>query len=935
MAFENKELQNHLLDVGNRLADPPASVDHLISLLYRADSYLARVEQSPRDSMRAALDPMLNALVEHRLLRHPDTDVQVALASCITEITRITAPDAPYDDDQMKEIFQLVVSSFEKLHDISSRSYAKRRAILETVAKVRSCVVMLDLECDGLILEMFQHFLKAIREHHPENVFSSMETIMTLVLEESEEISFDLLSPLLDSIKKDNEEVSPIARKLGERVLENCATKLKPYLVQAVRILGISVDDYSKVLASICQDTCDSLEKNGVCVTSEPKEEESKSAELPLEESSPEDESKSAEQPLEESSPEDETKSAELPLEESSQAVVKEEPEEAAHSPDDNREGNRSSKSVTNNGVASAGEDATLGDSKSITKKEDTDFYDHSKEELNDLGDGKVDKNEQKPEQATKKSRRKSSYSTKSAKLSQCQVVANEKKAEKMLDSESYSKEARNNESEVVASPSPSDSVPDENHSEKLGKAKTKGSPANVEVVSKKVSEEASISKAKPVKRSVKKALGRNSGVKKTAGTDSDKTQSGVVSSADAKKHSAKKLNDNEGGGGGSSSRQLVDEKKLGWGEANSETGAAKSSSVGVDKEMVSSPRSDTKSSENEKLEETTKTSAKRKHALEDEKLEETPKTSAKRKPVLEDEKLETPKTHAKRKPAPGIKNGSGIKEHDEKLVGLRVEVWWPKDREFYKGVIEHFDPIKKKHKVVYDDGEVEVLNLARQKWNSIEADSVADGEGSDHASLDASLEMPTKKKGKTSFGGPTKHGKLSSSGGASGSSKSKGVLVSGQKSKDGNKSKESNTISDSEDEVSRKFKDNTPTSAAPKMTSKSKKIGSSKTSKPKDDDTITPKPSVKSKQETFKSGATNQKTPKTAASEGKPPNSGGKSTGDRGGKKSGSLKKKFIEVDDSDDSAREEEYTKGKTSGSSKAEGSGEVKRGNKRQKS
>ncbi|KAI5403849.1 hypothetical protein KIW84_051121 [Lathyrus oleraceus] len=919
MAFEYRELQNHLFDVGNRLADPPASVDQLISLLSRADSCLARVEQSPKHSMRVALNPTLNALVEHRLLRHPDTDVQVALASCITEITRITAPDAPYDDDQMKEIFQLVVSSFEKLHDISSRSYVKRRAILETVAKVRSCVVMLDLECDGLILEMFQHFLKAIREHHPENVFSSMETIMTLVLEESEEISFDLLSPLLDSIKKDNEEVSPIARKLGERVLENCATKIKPYLVQAVRILGISVDDYSKVLASICQDTCDSLEKNGVCVTSEHKEEDSKSAEPPLEESSPEDESKSAELPLEESSP----------------VVVKEEPEEAAHSPQDNREGNRSSKSVTNNGVASAGEDATLGDFKSITKKEDTDCYDHSKEELNDLGDGKVDKNEQKPEQSTKKSRRKSSYSTKSAKLSQCQVVANEKKAEKMLDSESYSKEARNDESEVVASPSRSDSLPDENHSEKLGKAKTKESPANVEVVSKKVSEGASVSKAKSVKRSVKKTLGRNSGVKKTAGTDSDKTQTGAVSSADVKKHSAKKLNDNEGGGGGSSSRQLVDEKKMGWGEANSETGAAKSSSVGVDKEMVSSPRSDTKSSENEKLEETTKTSAKRKHTLEDEKLEETPKTSAKRKPpALEDEKLEeTPKTSAKRKPASGKKNGSGIKEYGENLVGVRVEVWWPKDREFYKGVIERFDPIKKKHKVVYDDGEVEVLNLARQKWNAIEADSVADGEGGDHASLEASLEMPTKKKGKISFGEPTKHGKLSSSGGASGSSKSKGVLMSGQKSKDGNKSKESNTSSDSEDEVSRKFKDNTPTSAALKITSKSKNIGSSKTSKPKDDDTITPKPSVKSKQETLKSGATNQKTPKTAASEGKPPNSGGKSTVDRGGKKSGSLKKKVMEDDDSDDSAREEEYTKGKTSGSSKEEGS-EVKRGNKRQR-
>jgi hypothetical protein len=62
-----------------------------------------------------------------------------------------------------QEVFQLIVSSFENLDDKSSRSYVKRASILETVAKVRSCVVMLDLECDALIIEMFQHFFKAVR----------------------------------------------------------------------------------------------------------------------------------------------------------------------------------------------------------------------------------------------------------------------------------------------------------------------------------------------------------------------------------------------------------------------------------------------------------------------------------------------------------------------------------------------------------------------------------------------------------------------------------------------------------------------------------------------------------------------------------------------------------------------------------------------------
>lgn len=62
-----------------------------------------------------------------------------------------------------QEVFKLIVSSFANLPDYFSRSYSKRISILETVAKVRSCVVMLDLECDALLIEMFQLFLKAIR----------------------------------------------------------------------------------------------------------------------------------------------------------------------------------------------------------------------------------------------------------------------------------------------------------------------------------------------------------------------------------------------------------------------------------------------------------------------------------------------------------------------------------------------------------------------------------------------------------------------------------------------------------------------------------------------------------------------------------------------------------------------------------------------------
>ncbi|KAK3036804.1 hypothetical protein RJ639_030496 [Escallonia herrerae] len=286
MACGDKELEKQLREAGDLLLKHPSSVDELLPLLdfemgiisigshardlgapsnealSQVENCLSRVEQSPRDPMLNALSPSRNALIEDELLRHSDVDVKVAVASCISEITRITAPDAPYEDEKMKDIFQLIVSSFENLSDKSSRSYNKRASILETVAKVRSCVVMLDLECDELIVAMFQHFLEAIRDYHPENVFASMETIMTLVVEESEEISLALLTPLLATVQRDNEEKLPIARKLGEKVIQNCAVKLKPYLAHAIKSLGVPLKNYSEVVASICEETTSSIENN-------------------------------------------------------------------------------------------------------------------------------------------------------------------------------------------------------------------------------------------------------------------------------------------------------------------------------------------------------------------------------------------------------------------------------------------------------------------------------------------------------------------------------------------------------------------------------------------------------------------------------------------------------------------------------------------------
>ncbi|KAJ0253480.1 T24 [Hirschfeldia incana] len=247
------ELPEALLKAGKDLLEPHSSTDALLNLLHKVETLLSTVEQDPIVAVQSALRASMKALISADLLRNPDSDVRVYVVSCLTEIMRITAPEAPYNDDDMKDIFEVTVEAFGKLADASSRSYKKAEAVLDTVAKVRSSLVMLDLECDDVILEMFRQFLKVISPDHPQPVLHSMETIMSTVIEESEEVSMDLLEILLTAVKKENQDVSSMASGLVEKVLSSCASTLRPCIMEALKSTESSLDMYSPVVLSICQ----------------------------------------------------------------------------------------------------------------------------------------------------------------------------------------------------------------------------------------------------------------------------------------------------------------------------------------------------------------------------------------------------------------------------------------------------------------------------------------------------------------------------------------------------------------------------------------------------------------------------------------------------------------------------------------------------------
>ncbi|KAL3614925.1 hypothetical protein CASFOL_040586 [Castilleja foliolosa] len=227
-----QKLTQQLKELGSKLESHPASKDALVKLLKQSSACLTELDQSPPKPVVESMQPLLNAIAKPEFLRHQDREVKLLLASCICEVTRITAPEPPYDDDTLKDIFELIVSTFSGLSDVNGPSFGRRVVILETVARYRSCVVMLDLECDDLINEMFNTFFAVSRDEHPGNVLTSMQTIMEVLFDECEDVPESLLLILLSILGRDKEDITMAARRLAMNVVENCAAKLEPGIKQ-------------------------------------------------------------------------------------------------------------------------------------------------------------------------------------------------------------------------------------------------------------------------------------------------------------------------------------------------------------------------------------------------------------------------------------------------------------------------------------------------------------------------------------------------------------------------------------------------------------------------------------------------------------------------------------------------------------------------------
>lgn len=94
---------------------------------------------------------------------------------------------------------------------------------------------MLNLDVDEMIIEIFKHFLRSARVHHPKVVVESMEAVMSFMIEESGDESSALLAPIFAILKRNNGRLFQMQR--------NCLRRLFKIVQRSVDVAPLSEPD--------------------------------------------------------------------------------------------------------------------------------------------------------------------------------------------------------------------------------------------------------------------------------------------------------------------------------------------------------------------------------------------------------------------------------------------------------------------------------------------------------------------------------------------------------------------------------------------------------------------------------------------------------------------------------------------------------------------
>lgn len=181
----------------DKIVGKSLSTDTLLKKLKALHTELAELDQELVDV--ASLAAVRSQLINTSLLLHKDRGVKAYTACCLADILRLYAPDAPYTQNELKDIFQFFFRQLSAgLKGTDAPYYNEYFHLLESLSTVKSVVLVCDLpHSDELMSEIFRDFFGLVRRDLAKKMELFIADILVALIDECQSLPSDVLDTIM------------------------------------------------------------------------------------------------------------------------------------------------------------------------------------------------------------------------------------------------------------------------------------------------------------------------------------------------------------------------------------------------------------------------------------------------------------------------------------------------------------------------------------------------------------------------------------------------------------------------------------------------------------------------------------------------------------------------------------------------------------------
>ncbi|KIL63535.1 hypothetical protein M378DRAFT_192889 [Amanita muscaria Koide BX008] len=240
------------LSFSDKLLAKGISTDALLKKLKALHVELNAMDQEHVDV--ASLASVRKELINTSILLHKDRGVKAYAACCLADILRLYAPDAPYTQAELRDIFQFFLRQLiAGLKGTDSPYYDQYFHLLESLSTVKSVVLVCDLpNADELLADIFRDFFALVRRDlSNKKVEMFVADILVALIDECQTLPPDVLEVLMSQFMDKNTRIEQPAYRLAVQVCNATADRMQRHVSQYFSDIIYSnaqgAEDYTEV----------------------------------------------------------------------------------------------------------------------------------------------------------------------------------------------------------------------------------------------------------------------------------------------------------------------------------------------------------------------------------------------------------------------------------------------------------------------------------------------------------------------------------------------------------------------------------------------------------------------------------------------------------------------------------------------------------------